>query len=457
MKSQKNRLPALLTIGMLLIAGAYTAKKTVLAKRKPAAAVNPAATAQQREAEQELVRLHEAARTAPNDKQKQWDLANFYLKYEILDKAADQLAAIVHMDNKDYVAQLRLADVCLKAQQYKTAEFYYHAVSQAEPKNLDALHGLAASLYKQRRFYEATNVARTALEVDKNNPNSHLIFATCLLDYALQYPDPIMHSAEINLARREFEGLVKVLPNSGELYYQYGREEEALLQRETSVKLLERAHQLSPDNGEAARMLALAYRAMLRDDKALKVMQELDARQPNNPATNDMLGQLYLASTVPGDAQKAVACFQTAAKAAPNDVYIMERLGGALEKVKNDTSARAAYEKATQINPYRSLSFQRLALVYTRLGLTALAREAAANGKNMAFNEQQMKTIQELSSKHPDDANLHLILAERYREMKLLGPARDEYFSVLKIDPKNKRVPKEFVKGAAAEVEKGLY
>ena len=403
------------------------------------------------------MRLHEAARLAPQDKQKQWDLANFYLKYEILDKAADQLAAIIHLDNKDLAAQMRLADVCLRAKQFKTAEFYYHHVTQEDPRNIEAWQGVSATLHKQRRFYEATTAARKAVELDKNNPSSHLVFATCLLDYALQYPDPIMHSAEINVARKEFEGLIQAMPENGDVFYQYGRAEEALLQRESSVKLLERAHQLSPDNSEAARMLALAYRAMLRDDKALKVMQELNIRQPNNPATNDMLGQLYLASTVPGDVQKAVDAFKKAAEAAPQDVYIMERLGGAYEKVKNDQGARNAYEKATQINPYRALAFQRLALVYTRMGQPALAKEAATNGRNMAFNEQQLKTIQALSSKHPDDVNLHLILAEHYRSIKLLGPARDEYFSVLRLDPKNKRVPAEFVKGAAAEPEKGLY
>ena len=75
----------------------------------------------------------------------------------------------------------------------------------------------------------------------------------------------------------------------------------------------------------------------------------------------------------------------------------------------------------------------------------------------MTSNEQQLKQIQELSQRHPQDVNLHLILADRYRTMKMYGPSRDEYFAVLRLDPKNKHIPKKFMDTAAALTEKGLY
>ena len=101
----------------------------------------------------------------------------------------------------------------------------------------------------------------------------------------------------------------------------------------------------------------------------------------------------------------------------------------------------------------------------TKAYLKAGQRDAAAKCAlelqkakgDLAANEQQFKTIQELSAKHPDDVNLHLIIADRFLEMKMYAPARDEYFQVLRLDPKNKKVPRQFMAAAATEIRLGLY
>ena len=92
---------------------------------------------------------------------------------------------------------------------------------------------------------------------------------------------------------------------------------------------------------------------------------------------------------------------------------MLERLGEAYVKANDLQNARVIFERVTQINPNRSFAFQKLALIYTRLGETALSKRAALLSEHTASNEMQFKRIQDLSARHPESVDLHLALADR--------------------------------------------
>jgi hypothetical protein len=69
-----------------------------------------------------------------------------------------------------------------------------------------------------------------------------------------------------------------------------------------------------------------------------------------------------------------------------------------------------------------------------------LSSQAATDAGRLTFNDNQLRQIQTLSQEHPDDINLHMILAQRYTELQQYGPAHDEYIAIQKLDPKDKRV-----------------
>jgi tetratricopeptide (TPR) repeat protein len=435
--------------GSALIAVAVLARKQITDRRLAAVAVlRPVEqnAGDQRAAEQELARLYNATKAEPNNKQKQSDLVDFYLKHNILNKAAIHLALIIKLDPNDLTAQLKLADVSLQAKAYSTAEIYYRRVAQRDPQNLPAMQGLASSLTQERRGYEALTVAENTLKIDPANTLSRLTYATSLVTYALQFPDPMAHADYLEKARAMLVELAKELPDNGEVFYQYGWALIGLQRREDAIAELERAVKLLPDDADAARTLANAYRSINRGDDALKVMQNVTSRSPNDPTSNDMLGQLLISSNQPGSIEKAVSAFKIAAASSPDDEGIQERLGEANEKVNDVKGARLAYEQAIKLNPNRSIAYDRLALVYTKLGENGLAKRAAATAEQIAAREQQLKTSQELSASHPDNVQMHLDVAGRLRALKRDSEARDEYFQVLKLDPENKRVPQEFLK-----------
>ena len=393
---------------------------------------------------QEMAALRRAADASPNDAQKRLALASYCINHNMYADAADQLAVVVRSNPDDVRSQLKLGDLSLNLKRFGNAETNYRQVTLKSPYNILAWQGLCAALIQQHRYFEAKSAGQRALVLDKNNAGSQLLHATALLNFALQFPDPHGHINDVRLAQIEFAGLTGKFPDSGELYYELGRAEQALLHREAPIKYLERAHLLMPQNADAAYALAVSYRQMNREDKALQLMEEMDAKLPDSPEINEMLGLLLIDSNSPGAPQRAVQVLQTALRAKPDDAGIMEKLGSAFEKLNDLPNARRAYERATQANPNRALAFQKLALVYTRLGEPKLAKLAADYAQQMTFNDQQLHTIIELSSQHPDDVNLHLLIAERYRSLKMDASAREEYYVVQALDPKNKRVPKEF-------------
>jgi tetratricopeptide (TPR) repeat protein len=441
----------MLAAGAILVVAAAVARKQVTDHRLAAIGSSrptEQANGDQRADEQQLARLYNATLALPNDKQRQWNLVEFYIKHNILNKAAVHLALIIQLDPNDLAAQLKLADVSFTAKAYPTAELYYRQVAKKDPGNIQAWQGLACTLAQERRGYEAVQVAEHAVGLDPANAKSRLANATALVSYALEFPDPMAHADFLEKALPMLIGLTKEMPDSGEVFYEYGWALIGLQHREDAIPQLERAVKLMPDDGDAARTLARTYKSLNRNVDALKTIQDLDARDPNDPATNDMLGELLLDSNEPGAAAKAVEACKKAAAGSPGDESIVERLGEACEKANDITGARNAYEQAAKINPNRSFAFDRLAPLYTRLGEPKLAKQASLSGEQAAAKEQQLKRSQELSASHPKDVNLHLILANRMRAMKMDAQTRDEYYQVLKLDPGNKQVPKEFMKAA---------
>ena len=55
----------------------------------------------------------------------------------------------------------------------------------------------------------------------------------------------------------------------------------------------------------------------------------------------------------------------------------------------------------------------------------------------MTANDETMRHLESLSAQYPGAVNLILVRADRYRDLKMWGPARDLYDQALKLDPKS--------------------
>ena len=445
---QQKRFYWILLLGVAAVLGAGAVRYQVQQRRR----LQPTSTIalDQQAIDAELVRLRKAVEAKPTDTSARWALIEFYNRYGLLDPAGEQIVALLKLDPKDKRAHLELANALLAKRRFSLAEASYRDVIDMDPKSLPAWQGLCAAMIKEGRYLEANVAGQYALALNPKDPNSHLLLATSALEYADQFPDPAAHAGEIEFARKELEYLKTILPDNAEIYFDLGRCYRGLHNAPAAISNLEVAHRLQPERQDIGQLLAIAYRANNDRPTAIKVLEGLAASPKATGPTYDLLGQLYQVSVQPDSSQKALAAFKKAVALAPQNPSFQQDLGSAYYRAGDMQAARATFAQVIRLDPQRSYAFQQLALIYTRLGQPKLAAIAAKIAREVTFNEQQLIQIQELAKKHPESVNLHLILAKRYNDLKLPGPSRDEYITILKLDPKNPNVPAEIRKAAQA-------
>jgi len=445
---QQKRVYWILALGAAVVAGAWVVRKQIQDRRRL-----PVASAQspdRQAVQQELARLRKAVAAAPTDTAARWALIEFYNRYGLLDPAGAQIVAVLKLDPKDKRAHLELANALLAKKRFALSEASYRDVIDMDPKSLEAWQGLSATLIKERRYLEANGAAQYALKLSPKDPNSHLMLATSALEYAEQFPDPAAHAGELEFARKELEFLKTVLLDNADIYFALGRCYRGLHNAPAAISNLELAHRILPDRQDIGLLLAVAYRANNERPKAIKLLEELTAK-PHATAPNfDLLGQLYQVGSQADTPQKALQAFKKAVELMPKAAGFQQNLGSAYYRVGDMQAARSTFENVTRLDPQRSYAFQQLALVYTRVGQPQLASAAAQIARELTFNEEQLTQIQEVAKKHPESVNLHLLLAKRYSDLKMAGPSRDEYITILKLDPKNSQVPEEIRRAAKA-------
>ncbi len=447
MNSSNNQIAKILLIGMTLLIGGIGFR--LVYKPKPGTTLPTSADAAAA-AKLKFTILVANIKANPKDPATHVALGEFFAAAKVPKKAAIEFGIALKLSPKDIKIKLRLGDMFLAAKEFVGAETVYHEISVSDPKNLEAWQGLTAVLDKEGRYYEAMHVVRKALALDPDNPNTHLLMAKSALEYAVQFPNPENHAGELDFAKNEFVGLAKALPDSAEVHYHLGRAYVGLHDKKNGVAALWKAHQLQPGNQEMGQMLVIVLRAMNDMPNALKVTTELLKVDPDNAPTNDLYGQTILQTKDPDRNKKAVEAFARAVKKSPKNPIMLQHLGDALILVNDLQGARTTFEKAVAADNTMPYSYQRLAMVYTRLGDRVQAKKASTFGTKMEANDMLLRRLQDLSQKHPEDIKLHTVLAKRYQDLRRPGPARDEYLAILKLDPNNKDVPTAIKKAAAA-------
>jgi Tfp pilus assembly protein PilF len=153
-------------------------------------------------------------------------------------------------------ATLLTAYEALQAGDYARAKALYEEVLGSEPRNIDALLGLAAISWKQGRFEEAAGYYGRVLESDPRN--SH---AQAGLIAMLGGADPM--AAESRLKQ-----LISREP-SGFLYFTLGNLYADQGQWPSAQQAYFQAHQLSPENADYAFNLAVGLEHMSQPKLAL--------------------------------------------------------------------------------------------------------------------------------------------------------------------------------------------
>ena len=440
-------LPLIATLGVLVIGGAATYRQHALTLRLPPPTAAPTQSAPRLPSplpplsaavQAQEAPLRAAVAANPKGFAPRWGLVAYYGRTGQTAKAAGQVDAIDRMNPQDVPNRMALGNTRMLLHQPRRAESDYRRVIVRQPRSAPAWQGLATTLVQQRRYFEAKQAAQKAVALAPANAGGHLILASAALEYALQFPSSISRGADLTLAQSEYKRVLQVLPSNAHVYFEMGRAAYGLEDADASARDFSRSLQLDPQQDiywEAAR----AY--IKKNDRvtAQKLAEEGLRRYPSDSSLHDLLGTLLQTGTAPDADAQALAEFQKAALLAPSDASFQSHLGTAYLKTGNMAAAQTAFETALRLDSSRPFDLQQLAGIYTRQGDPARASRAARQAKGMIFNSQQMQQIQSLLVVHPDSIPLHLILADRYRDLGIAGPARDEYLLVQRLDPGNVR------------------
>jgi len=443
-KMQKTNIPLIAALGLVVIGGAAAYRQHALALRPRVA--TPAVSAPRPDAPPPVtaaVRAQEAPLRAavaahPDALGPRWGLVAFYGQTGQGDKAAEQVDAIERLNPQDAPNRMALGNTRMLLRQYDRAEEDYRRVLARQPKSATAWRGLATALFQQHRYFEARQAAEQAVRLTPADTGGHLILASATLEYALQFPNSGSRGSDLALAQSEFRKVEKVIPNNAHVYYELGRTAFGLEQADEAARDFSRSLQINPQQDiywDAAQVY------LKKSDRvtAQKLVEEGLKRYPNDASLHDLRGTLLQTGAAPDADAQAQAEFQKAVQLRPDTTAFQSDLGTADVRTNNMAGAQAAFEAAVRLDPARSFPYQQLAGIYTRQGDPQRASQAARLSKAMIFNSQQLEQVQSLLMTHPDSVPLHLILADRYRDLQLPGPSRDEYLLVQRLDPGNAR------------------
>ena len=385
--------------------------------------------------EQAIAKLRADVQAQPTDVSARWRLVNALQRLKMLKEALPHLQEIVRLTPDSMDAALAVSNTYLFLRQFRDAEKAYRTITQRWPKNVEGWQGLAASFYHQRLYSEAGRAGRKALMLDPQDFGNRFIVASSGLEFALEFPNEPETQEVIDSARKLIKGMLEEFPNNGDLHYKLGIILFLSHKTQDSLPPLRHAAQLLPDRGSVIYDLAEILISAGNYAEARDLLLRSLPRMPKMAGLYNLLSESYQYDKDATSSQAAIRASLTATQLAPNTPSYWDRLALSYLKVQDFANARQAFEKSAILNPNRSYPYQQLAALYARMGESKRATAAAQMASRMEANAETLRHIESLSAQYPGDVNLMLIRADRYRELKMNGPARDLYRQILALQP----------------------
>ncbi|MXN64422.1 tetratricopeptide repeat protein [Stappia sp. GBMRC 2046] len=268
----------------------------------------------------------------PTDIDLKYRTGTAMLRVGRLEEAIPVLRQVVFNDPDHTKARSNLGNAHLLLEQYDYATEAFRAVLDFDPKNKNALFGLATILIRQNRHGEALPLAQRLVNELPNSPAALTIAA----DAGSLYP-------QLDVAIARYRQALRIDSDYVPAYLGLGR---ALQQRKRSKE---------------------AY------DCACAVIE----RQPFNPAGHDLKGAILAEMQ---DYEAAETAYLQALEIAPDDVRILIHLTEAARKAGKARRALIYAERAWTLDQTNKHAGKALGSTLSALGKNSLAREILLTG-----------------------------------------------------------------------------
>lgn len=341
-------------------------------------------------------------------------------------------------------APLRLAAgrVSLYKGDVSAADANYHEAARIEPRNVNALMGLAEVADRRGDSTLLEQAATTALSIDPNFVPAYVWRATAEAN-----------QKQYDKAEADLQIVIKGAPTNSGAYIELGQLRMVQNKLGEATQLLEKGLTLDPDSDKALHELVLIDLNNKQPEKAMARVQAQIAKVPNNPRMLTELAALQLrtgdfanaransqkamqmdsedstaaqinanAEVALGNTNGAINVWQQWSAKHPTDARATSMIGEMYDAQGNYQQAQTYYQKSLQLDPSQAWAANNLAYLMVQ------------HGQNL---DVALSLAQQARTAMPNSADTADTLAWVYYNKGMFGSSRDLLEDALKSDPNN--------------------
>ena len=334
--------------------------------------------------------FEQVVRLAPSAEQGHSALGAVLVSRGLTKQGIRELEAALALKKTDTTAQMNLAIAYQQTGQPAKAIPLFAAL-EAGKHTLPAyaIASYSRSLAATRKFPQAAEQMKAALQADPKNPELHDQLGSI---YAQQerWLD----------AQRQFEAAIQLNPALAIAHLHLGLAMHAQGQPD-AAKELTQAQQLAPDNPAIRIELGKALAAAGQDEQAISLFQQVLQQQPES---TEAKYELALALQRSNKVQDAIALLRSVVAAEPRNADALTNLGMALTQAQQAKDAVPVLQHSTALAPQSVTAHQDLAAAYVQLSQVADAIRELHTALKLSPDTSQLHYDLGLALKMQDDA-----------------------------------------------------
>ncbi len=265
------------------------------------------------------------------------------------DIAMNDAAKAFRIDSNNINSRLLYAEVLNNREARSVADVAiaqsnYKKVVQAQPKNLRALVGLAATFNYQQDFEKTFQYINEALRIDPKYRNAYVLKGTTYRQIG-----------NMELAKSSYQTAIQQDPEFFEAYFFLGQ----MYQAENDplcVEYFTTALELKPNIQEIRYQLAFAKQSHGQIEEAVNLYREMASDTSDFYVNRGLFHQGYIKQFELEDIDSAIYYYKSALKTEPRHVESWHNLGLCYKDQNMKTQALQSFAKALQYNPDFELS-----------------------------------------------------------------------------------------------------
>jgi tetratricopeptide (TPR) repeat protein len=373
-----------------------------------------------------------------------------YIGLHDLNHAKDDFQEVITLRPNDASGYVNMALVQVGLKNRVEAEKLLKQAVSVDSKNEQAATDLANLYRMENRPKEAEQVLNQAIAI---NPDGKMLY--------LNLSTLLVAEGRKDEAEATIDKLRKQLPNSPEVAIDIGRLYSLQRQPDKAIAEFQRGLSISPKNLAIESELEEIYFSTGQTKLAAEMDQALLKEFPKDLTVRVNHGRLLMAQ---GDAAAAIQYLQKLAADSPESDRAHYFLAMAYWQNNDLGQAHSALIDALKVKPDLMLAIESLARLslaqgnardaqtyaeqlldksptdpgYRLLLAEALARQATQHPESLLAAEKQIQEAQKLA---PNDARVHLALAQIYsmpgNPPQRIAMAQKEYEAALQLDPQN--------------------